>query len=111
MTKTLLVDGNNLIKIGVHGVKDFFHSGKHIGGVWHFINTLRRFIETEGFDKVVVFWDGESNSTVRKSIYPQYKENRRESMNEYKYESYLYQQSRVKQYLEEIFVRQVENLE
>ena len=42
MTKTLLVDGNNLIKIGVHGVKDFFHSGKHIGGVWHFINTLRR---------------------------------------------------------------------
>lgn len=29
-------------------------------------------------------------------------------MNEYKYESYLNQQSRVKQYLEEIFVRQVE---
>lgn len=29
-------------------------------------------------------------------------------MNEFKYESYLYQQSRVKQYLEEIFVRQVE---
>ena len=29
-------------------------------------------------------------------------------MNEYKYESYLYQKSRIKQYLEEIFVRQVE---
>ncbi len=29
-------------------------------------------------------------------------------MNEYKYESYLYQQSRVKQYLEEVFVRQIE---
>jgi DNA polymerase-1 len=29
-------------------------------------------------------------------------------MNEYKYESYLYQRARVKQYLEEIFVRQLE---
>lgn len=29
-------------------------------------------------------------------------------MNEYKYESYLYQRNRVKQYLEEIFVRQIE---
>ena len=77
MTKTLLVDGNNLIKIGVHGVKDFFHSGKHIGGVWHFINTLRRFIDTENFDKVVVFWDGDENSLSRKILYPQYKANRK----------------------------------
>jgi 5'-3' exonuclease len=55
-----------------------------------------------------VFWDGDSNSSIRKSIYPQYKANRRQDMNEYKYESYLYQKSRIKQYLEEIFVRQVE---
>lgn len=53
-------------------------------------------------------WDGDSNSSIRKSLYPQYKANRRQDMNEYKYESYLNQQSRVKQYLEEIFVRQVE---
>jgi DNA polymerase-1 len=72
------------------------------------VNILRKFLEEHNHDKVVVFWDGESNSSIRKSIYPQYKENRRESMNEYKYESYLYQRSRVKQYLEEIFVRQIE---
>jgi 5'-3' exonuclease len=53
-------------------------------------------------------WDGDSNSSIRKSLYPQYKANRRLDMNEYKYESYLYQQSRVKQYLEEVFVRQIE---
>jgi DNA polymerase-1 len=107
--KTLLVDGNNLLKIGFHGVKDFYHEGKHIGGIWHFLNTIRRFIEEQNFDKVVVFWDGDSNSSIRKSIYPQYKANRRQDdMNEYKYESYLYQKSRIKQYLEEIFVRQVE---
>jgi len=106
--KTLLVDGNNLFKIGFHGAKDVFNNGDHVGGVFHFVNILRKFLEEHNHDKVVVFWDGESNSSIRKSIYPQYKENRRESMNEYKYESYLYQRSRVKQYLEEIFVRQIE---
>jgi DNA polymerase-1 len=106
--KTLLVDGNNLFKIGFHGAKDVFNNGDHVGGVYHFVNILRKFLEEHNHDKVVVFWDGESNSSIRKSIYPQYKENRRESMNEYKYESYLYQRSRVKQYLEEIFVRQIE---
>ena len=108
MIKTLLVDGNNLFKIGFHGAKDVFNNGDHVGGVYHFVNILRKFLEEHNHDKVVVFWDGESNSSIRKSIYPQYKENRRESMNEYKYESYLYQRSRVKQYLEEMFVRQIE---
>ncbi len=107
MTKTLLVDGNNLIKIGVHGVKDFFHSGKHIGGVWHFINTLRRFIDTEGFDKVVVFWDGDENSLSRKILYPQYKANRKTPFDLEKENSISEQKERVKQYLEELFIRQV----
>jgi 5'-3' exonuclease len=61
-------------------------------------------------DKVIVFWDGDSNSSIRKSIYPQYKGNRRQDMNEYKYESYLQQKARVKMYLEEVYVRQVEML-
>lgn len=108
MTKTLLVDGDNLFKIGFHGAKDLFNDGSHVGGVYHFINTLRKFLEEHNHDKVVVFWDGDSNSSGRKKIYPQYKANRRLDMNEYKYESYLIQKSRVKQYLEEIFVRQVE---
>jgi DNA polymerase-1 len=107
MTKTLLVDGNNLIKIGVHGVKDFFHSGKHIGGVWHFINTLRRFIDTENFDKVVVFWDGDENSLSRKILYPQYKANRKTPFDLTKEDSITEQKERVKQYLEELFIRQV----
>ena len=110
MTKTLLVDGDNLFKIGFHGVKELYSDGSHIGGVYHFINTLRRFLEEHNHDKVVVFWDGDSNSSIRKSIYPQYKGNRRQDMNEYKYESYLQQKARVKMYLEEVYVRQVEML-
>ena len=106
MTKTLLVDGNNLFKIGFHGVKDLYSDGDHLGGIYHFINILRRFLQEHDHDKVVVFWD--SNSSIRKSIYPQYKANRRQDMNEDKYQSYLNQQSRIKEYLEEIFIRQVE---
>jgi DNA polymerase-1 len=108
VTKTLLVDGDNLFKIAFHGVKDLYNDGEHIGGIYHFINTIRRFLDEHNHDKVIVVWDGDSNSSVRKSLYPQYKANRRQDMNEYKYESYLQQKSRVKQYLEEIFVRQVE---
>ncbi len=107
MTKTLLIDGNNLLKIGFHGVKDFFHEGKHVGGIWHFLNTTRRFIEEENFDKVCVFWDGEGSSLARKIIYPQYKENRKPGY-DFKEESFYEQKHRVKQYLEEMFVRQVD---
>ena len=108
MSKTLLVDGDNLFKIGFHGVKELYNDGAHVGGVYHFINTLRRFLDEHNHDKVVVFWDGDFNSSIRKGIYPQYKGNRRQDMNEYKYESYLQQKARVKTYLEEVFVRQVE---
>lgn len=108
MTKTLLVDGNNLIKIGFHGVKDYFHNGQHIGAIWHFLNTLRKFIDENNYNKVVVFWDSETNSSQRRLIYPKYKLNRREPSNEYKQESCEGQKQRVKQYLEEMFVRQVE---
>lgn len=108
MSKTLLVDGDNLFKIGFHGVKELYNDGSHIGGVYHFINTIRKFLEEHNHDKVIVFWDGDSNSSVRKGLYPQYKGNRRQDMNEYKYESYLQQKARVKMYLEEVFVRQVE---
>jgi DNA polymerase-1 len=105
--KTLIIDGNNLFKIGFHGVRDFYHEGRHVGGTWHFINTIRRFIEEQNFDKVVVFWDGISNSSARRLIYPQYKEHRRSDFNEFKQDSFDEQKERIKQYLEEMFVRQI----
>lgn len=108
MLKTLLVDGNNLLKIGFHGVKEYYYQGKHVGGLWHFINTLRKFIDEGNFDKVVVFWDSKGASSNRKLIYPQYKENRKSFYTESKEESFDYQNTRIKSYLEETFVRQIE---
>ena len=107
MVKTLLVDGNNLVKIGFHGVKDYYHNGKHIGALWHFVNTIRRFIDEQNFDKVVVMWDGDDNSLTRKLIYPQYKEQRRDRDNEYKLDSFTEQKERIKQYLEDCYIRQI----
>jgi len=106
--KTLLVDGNNLLNIGIYGVKEYFHNGEHIGRVYHFMNTIRRFIESDNYDKVIVFWDGDDNASLRKRIYPKYKENRRERDNEFKVESFYKQKERLKLYLEECYVRQIE---
>lgn len=109
MTKTLLVDGNNLLKIGFHGVRDFFNNGEHVGGTWHFLNTLRKFLEENNYNKVVVFWDSETGSSQRRIIYPKYKLNRKQKSEEdFKEQSFLNQKQRVKQYLEEMFVRQLE---
>jgi 5'-3' exonuclease len=108
MTKTLLVDGNNLLKIGFHGVKDYFNGTDHVGGIWHFLNTLRRFIEEENFNKVVVFWDGETSTSQRRLIYPKYKLNRKGVTEDFKEQSFNKQKQRVKEYLEEMFVRQIE---
>ena len=108
MTKTLLIDGNNLMKIGFYGVKEYYHNNNHIGGIWHFLNTLRRFIEDENFNKVVVFWDGETSTSQRRLIYPKYKLNRKGVTEDFKEQSFNKQKQRVKEYLEEMFVRQVE---
>jgi 5'-3' exonuclease len=105
----LLVDGDNLLTIGFYGVKNAFHKGEHIGGIYHFLNTLRKSFETYHLDKICVFWDGKDSSQERKKIYHQYKENRRKSrLTEEGQNSYDYQRNRVKQYLEELYVRQGE---
>jgi len=96
----LLVDGDNLLTIGFFGLKNHFYKGKHIGGIYHFINTLRRSFETYHLDKIVVFWDGENGSHQRRQIYHLYKENRRNRIrSEEELDNYNYQRNRIKQYL------------
>ncbi len=105
--KTLVVDGNNLIKIGFHGLKNYYHKKEHIGAMFHFMNTLRRMIDNNNYDKVVVFWDGEDNRNHRKLFYPEYKANREEGSEDFKEISITKQKKRVMEYLEEVYVRQL----
>jgi 5'-3' exonuclease len=109
MSNILLVDGDNLLTIGFHGRKNYYHNGNHIGGLYHFIDTLKRSFGAFNLDKICVFWDGKQGSLSRKKIYHLYKENRRERIRtEEEIQSYQYQRDRVKQYLEELYVRQAE---
>ncbi len=105
----LLVDGDNLLTIGFYGCKNYFYKGNHIGGIYHFINTLKRSFEIYNLDKIVVFWDGKEGSNTRRKVYHLYKENRKSRLrSEEELNSYNYQRERVKQYLEELYVRQGE---
>lgn len=107
---TLLVDGDNLLTIGFHGMKNYFHKGTHIGGIFYFINTVRRLFENHKIDKVVVFWDGIDSSHQRELIYPEYKQNRKKNKEKTVEEinSFQFQKTRVQLYLEELYVRQGE---
>lgn len=105
----LLVDGDNLLTIGFYGVKNYFYKGNHIGGIYHFLNTLRKSFEQYNLNKIVVFWDGENASYSRRKIYSNYKLNRHSrEKTEDELNSYNYQRNRIKQYLEEVYVRQGE---
>jgi len=107
VTRTLLVDGNSLLNTGFHGIKNLYNGDDHIGGLYHFLNTLRKHIDTYLITKVVVFWDGKDNIAPRTLLYPEYKLNRRlktKDVNEL--HSYGKQKIRTQEYLEELYVRQ-----
>ena len=100
----------------------FSLKGEHCGGSFGFMDSLRSVVNYVLPDRVVVFWDGESSGKLRKDIYNLYKANRdkpwmnsSQHMNnniieyeEKKKYSILNQKIKVKNYLEELFVRQVE---
>ena len=104
-TKTLIVDGNVLMKRSYNGAKNVYHKDKHIGGIFAFYSTLRKLIVEYKIDKVVITWDGERGGTLRLDYYPEYKENRPRFFDQ----DYEIQKLRVKQYAEDLFIRQYEH--
>jgi 5'-3' exonuclease len=104
-TKTLIVDGNYLMKRSYNGAKNVYHKDNHIGGIFAFYSTLRKLTLEQKIDKIVVTWDGERGGTLRLDHYPQYKENRPRFFDK----DYELQKLRVKQYAEELFIRQYEH--
>lgn len=104
-TKTLIVDGNVLMKRSYNGAKNLYHKDKHIGGIFSFYSTLRKIIVEHKIDKVVITWDGERGGTLRLDYYPEYKNNRPKFFDK----EYELQKLRVKQYAEDLFIRQYEH--
>ena len=110
---TLLVDGNSLFKRGLLGTKSEYNIlGEHIGGIYYFITTLRNLLEENLYHQVYVFWDREFSGRLRWEIYKDYKSGRGKDYingSEPKDPNEIFQQQSIKQYLEELFIRQVED--
>ena len=102
---TILVDGDSVLKRAFEGAKHVYYRGQHIGGLYQFYTILRRCLIDFKPDKVVVFWDGEHSGSQRKKIYPNYKANRNKEFNE----DYERQKIRVKNYAEDLFIRQYQD--
>lgn len=109
----LLVDGNALYKTGFYGAKtEFNRDGVHIGGLYQFITVVRKLLNENLYHKVFVFWDGKFSGKLRYEIYSPYKSGRgKDYINgtEPKDESELTQKFIVQEYLEELFIRQLEH--
>jgi 5'-3' exonuclease len=111
--ETILVDGNALLNVAYHGAKNLYNSnGEHIGGLFQFFTILRKIVLDQEPNKLFIFWDGKFSGKLRYEIYPEYKSNRDKN---YEYEVASddpvreLQKLRIKQYAEELFIRQYED--
>lgn len=112
-TNTLLVDGNSLFKTGLFAAKTTYtRMGEHVGGLYTFITMLRKFLNENLYHNVYVFWDGNFSGKLRYNIYENYKIGRGKDFingTKPKDESELLQRLKVQEYLEELYIRQIED--
>lgn len=120
--KTLVIDGEWNLKRNFLKRETLFSKGEYCGGSFGFLDSLRSVVNKVMPDRVVVLWDGIMSGKLRHNIYPKYKEKRNKSWDEDSYKldehelgeeakrkySILQQKIKVKNYLEELFIRQVE---
>lgn len=72
---TLIVDGNNLLKVSSVD-KKINDVGQDYGAVCQFFNQMRKMLEKKDFNFAYVIWDGDYSGQLRYDIYPDYKANR-----------------------------------
>ena len=120
--KTLLIDGNWNLKRHFKKRDDMFARGEHCGGAFGALESIRSIVNKVMPDRVVVFWDGIMGGVLRRKVYSLYKESRDTSWDEESYiltedeideikkekYNFLQQKIKVKNYLEELCVRQLE---
>lgn len=108
---TLLVDANSLFKVSFHGAKDLYnHYGKHVGGIYQFITTLRMLLVNDLYHTVYILWDGDLGGKFRYDIYQPYKSGRGKDYingNTNPNEDEIREKKIVWEYLNEMYVRQL----
>jgi 5'-3' exonuclease len=122
-TRTLIVDSSFLFKRSFNGAKETYNShGTHLGGLYGYLTKLRMLIKKHGINKIIATWDGQNSGAERFRLDGNYKTNRKSkdwynkielSEAEIKREkeketSTLFQIKRIQEYLENLFVHQIE---
>lgn len=74
--KLLIIDGTNAFIRSFSVNSTINPLGKHVGGLVGFLFSLSSVIRATNPTKVVIVFDGDSNSEKRKNIYPDYKSHR-----------------------------------
>lgn len=120
--RTLIVDGEWNLRRNAAKREDMRAGGEWCGGLFGFLDSLRALVNKLMPDRVVVMWDGPSAGQFRKDIYSTYKSNRNRDFSKEAYgltdkgleyeknrkNSLINQKIKIKNYLEELFVRQLE---
>ena len=118
----LIIDGNWNLKRNYMKREHMFANGEHCGGSFGFLESLRAVINKEFPDRVVICWDSPLSGILRHNVFSNYKQNRDKNWDEESYllteeeigyeatrkYSQLTQKIKVKNYLEELYIRQVE---
>ena len=71
---TLLVDGNNLMKIASVD-KRMNGKGEEYGAVFLFLRQLGQLLQKKDFNYCIVCWDGDGSGVLRWNYYKDYKAN------------------------------------
>ena len=122
--RTLLIDGQWNLKRNFYKRRDLKTSTGHLcGGSFGFIDSLRAVSQKVLPDRIIVMWDGFHSGKLRYEIYPPYKANRNkdwESTDKAIATDGLYnpqdlerveilkQKIQIQNYLDELYIRQVE---
>lgn len=118
---TLLVDGNYLLKASYEGTYGRYTNTNNVATTYQFLIKLRKLIKDFNINKCIVFFDGENSGKLRYQKYRLYKSNRdnksfhnkivlteAEIKNQEKRKEMLYQKVRIQNYIENLFIRQIE---
>lgn len=119
---TLILDGEWNLKRNFLKRETLFAKGEYCGGTYGFLDSLRSVVNKIMPDRVVVMWDGPMSGKLRHDFYSKYKEGRNKSWDEDSYKldeheldieqkrrySILQNKVKIKNYLEELFIRQSE---
>jgi DNA polymerase-1 len=122
--RVLLIDGQWNLKRNFYKRRDLKTSTGHLcGGSFGFIDSLRAISQKVLPDRIVVMWDGFHSGKLRYEIYPPYKANRNKDWEitdkaiatdglynhqDLEKVEFLKQKIQIQNYLDELFIRQVE---